>query len=86
MDFESSRSKESLVDHVHSVSHTDNQNVVQLVHPVHLIISTALTTGQFRKTHLGEKLIDYRVSDTGTTSRRSSLFTDSIQLVKDDNV
>jgi len=36
--------------------------------------------------HLGQQLIDDRVADTRPAVLRSSLFANSIQLIKDDNM
>jgi hypothetical protein len=40
--FQSSRSQECFIDHVHSIGHTNNQYVIELVYTVHLVVSISL--------------------------------------------
>lgn len=49
---------------------TDNQDVVQLFHAI----------------NLREELVDHRVVHAGAAGARSSLLTDGIQLIKDDDM
>ena len=40
MNFETAGTEKGFVDHVHSIRHTDNQDIVQLVNTVHLVVSS----------------------------------------------
>lgn len=70
MDLEASRTEEGLVNHVFSISHTDDEDVVELVDTI----------------HFGEKLVDYGVSDASSAVGGATLFEDGIEFIKDDDV
>ena len=71
MNLQAARSEHGLVYHVQTVSHTDDEHVVQ-----------AIDTVNFR-----QQLIDNRLVDTcATRARRSSLSADCIYLIEDDNM
>ena len=71
MYLETTRTHQSIINHVLSIGHTDEQDVVQLVHTI----------------KLREELIHNAVADTrASTSAAASLLTDCIQLVEDDDV
>merc|ERR1719318_334400 len=59
-----------VVYHVRPVGHAYHQDVVQLVHPV----------------YLGQQLVDHGVIDPSVPSHGASLLTDSINLIKYDDM
>lgn len=70
VDLETAGTEEGLVDHVKSVRHSDDEDVVELIDTI----------------HLREQLIDDRVADTGSAPSRTTLLADGVELIKDDNV
>jgi hypothetical protein len=64
------RTEESLINHVKTVGHADDEDVVELVDTI----------------HLGEELVDNRVPDTGPVVLGTTLLTNRIKLIKDDDV
>jgi hypothetical protein len=88
VDFESARSQQSLVDHVQSVGHTDDEYIVELVYTVHLQYNSVnqLLEHITRQVYLGQKLIDNAVTHARTVVRRSTLLADCIKLVENDDM
>jgi len=70
MNFQTTGTQKSFIDHVHSVGHTNEEDIVQLVNTI-----------QFR-----EQLVDDAVANTGATTAGTSLFAHSVKFVEDDNV
>lgn len=67
---QSAGSQQGLVYHVASVSHADDENVVELLDTV----------------DLGQQLVDHSVVNPRVTSCRPSGFADGVYLVEDDDV
>lgn len=90
VDFETTGTEEGIIDHVFSVGHTDDQDVVELVDTVHLsrpsyskrIVSFAAIIWA----DLGQQLVDNRVANTSPIILGPSLLADRINLIKDDNM
>src|SRR5271170_2769984 len=71
MNLQAAWSKKGVIDHVLSISHANEQNVVELVHAI----------------KLRKQLIDNTVANTSpTTSTTTSLLANSVQFVEDDYV
>lgn len=70
VDFKTTGTEEGLVDHVDTVGHADDEDVVQLVDTV----------------HLREDLVDDGVADTGTAAGGATLFEDGVEFIEDDDV
>lgn len=49
VDLETSRTEERLVDHVHSIRHSDEQDVVELIDSVHLLVRSIVSLGRWRR-------------------------------------
>lgn len=88
MNFQTAGTKQSLVDHVETIRHSNDENVVELVYTVHLrtVDKYAHGSGSIRKTRFGEELIDNTIANTCSSAARSTLFEDGIELVKDNDV
>ncbi len=84
---ETARAQERLVDHVEPVRHADNEDVVQLVHTVHLFGGKSIGSCQLSgHAYLGEKLVDDAVAYTCASSCGAALLADCVQFVEDDDV
>ena len=70
MGYEGREKKPTFVNHVTSICHTDDQNIVQLFHTV----------------NLGQQLIDDRVMNAGIAWGWATTLTDGIDFVEDDNM
>ena len=69
--FQTTRTQKSIIDHIHSIGHTDKQDVVELVNTV----------------EFGQQLVDNTVAHTSTTAcSAASLLAYSVQFVEDDDM
>ena len=71
MHFETTRTHQGIIDHVLSVGHTNEQDIVQLVYTI----------------ELRKELIHHAVANAcASTSAAASLLADCIQFIEDDDV
>ena len=70
MDFETAGTKKSIINHIETVGHTNEQDIVELINTV----------------HFGEKLVDNTISNTSSSRSRATLFTNGIQFVENDDM
>jgi hypothetical protein len=71
VNLQSTRSEQSIIDHVHAIGHSDQEDVVELIHTV-----------QFR-----QQLVDHAISNASSAaSAATSLLADRVQLVEDNDV
>lgn len=67
---QTARSQQCLVNHIPSVCHPNDQNIVQLLHAV----------------YLGQQLIDHSIVDTRVAPTGAASFANGVDLVEDDDV
>jgi hypothetical protein len=70
MHLETAWAGQSLVNHVQTIRHANNEDIVELVDTV----------------HLGKQLINNTVTDAGAVVGGPTLLADCVELVKDDDV
>lgn len=67
---ETAWSQQRLVNHIEAISHTDHENVVELLHTV----------------HLGEELVDNGIANARPVILGATLLANRIDFIKDDDV
>lgn len=67
---QSTRSQQSFVDHVPSIRHSNNENVIQLLDAI----------------NFGQKLIDHGIVHSGISSDTASGFANGINFIKNNDV
>lgn len=87
MNLQTTGTQKSIINHIKTVGHPNEQDVVQLVNTVHLRRSPLVKGHYFtRSTHLGQKLIDYTVTDTSSAASRPTLFANCIQFIENNDM
>ena len=70
MDFETAGTEKSVINHIETIGHTNEKDIVELINTV----------------HFGEKLVDDTISDTSPSRGGATLFTNGIQFIENDDM